>query len=114
MARAYELFVNMDGEKINNKIFNIGFENLTVNQLAYEVKKVIGSDVKIKKLPTNDNRSYHISSKKIQDELGFVTNFNIINAIEDLKHSFEKKLLLNCLTNENYFNIKKMQSANLK
>jgi len=114
MVRAYELFVNIDGEKINNKIFNIGFENLTVNQLAYEVKKVIGSDVKIKKLPTNDNRSYHISSKKIQDELGFVTNFNIINAIEDLKHSFEKKLLLNCLTNENYFNIKKMQSANLK
>jgi nucleoside-diphosphate-sugar epimerase len=114
MVRAYELFVNIDGEKINNKIFNIGFENLTVNQLAYEVQKVIGSDVKIKKLPTNDNRSYHISSKKIQDELGFVTNFNIINAIEYLKHSFEKKLLLNCLTNENYFNIKKMQSANLK
>jgi nucleoside-diphosphate-sugar epimerase len=114
MIRAYELFVNIDGEKINNKIFNIGFENLTVNQLAYKVKKVIGSDVKIKKLPTNDNRSYHISSKKIQDELGFVTNFNIINAIEDLKHSFEKKLLLNCLTNENYFNIKKMQSTNLK
>jgi nucleoside-diphosphate-sugar epimerase len=114
MVRAYELFVNIDGEKINNKIFNIGFENLTVNQLAYEVKKVIGPDVKIKKLPTNDNRSYHISSKKIQDELGFVTNFNIINAIEDLKYAFEKKILLNCLTNENYFNIKKMQSVNLK
>ena len=114
MVRAYELFINMENEKINGKIFNIGFENLTVNQLASEVQKVIGSDVKIKKLPTNDNRSYHISSKKIQDELGFVTNFNIINAIEDLKHSFEKKLLLNCLKNENYFNIKKMQSVNLK
>jgi nucleoside-diphosphate-sugar epimerase len=114
MVRAYELFVNLDGEKINKKIFNIGFENRTVNQLAYEVQKVIGSDVKIKKLPTNDNRSYHISSKKIQDELGFVTNFNILNAIEDLKNAFEKKLLLNCLTNENYFNIKKMQSTNLK
>jgi nucleoside-diphosphate-sugar epimerase len=114
MVRAYELFVNLDEEKINKKIFNIGFENLTVCKLAYEVQKVIGSDVKIKKLPTNDNRSYHISSKKIQDELGFVTNFNILNAIEDLKNAFEKKLLLNCLTNENYFNIKKMQSTNLK
>ncbi len=114
MVRAYELFVNIDGEKINKKIFNIGFENFTVNQLAYEVKKVIGSDVKIKKLPTNDNRSYHISSKKIEDELGFMTNFNILNAIEDLKSAFERKLLLNCLTNENYFNIKKMQSVNLK
>ena len=114
MARAYELFINEDNEKINGKIFNIGFENLSVNQLAYQVQKVIGADVKIKKLPTNDNRSYHISSKKIQDELGFVANFSILNAIEDLKHAFEKKLLSNCLVNENYFNIKKMQSLNLK
>ena len=114
MVRAYELFINMENEKINGKIFNIGFENLTVNQLASEVQKVIGSDVKIKKLPTNDNRSYHISSKKIQDELGFVANFNILNAIEDLKHAFEKKLLSDCLINENYFNIKKMQSIKLK
>jgi len=114
MVRAYELFINIENEKINGKIFNIGFENLTVNQLASEVQKVIGSDVKIKKLPTNDNRSYHISSKKIQDELGFVTNFSILNAIEDLKHAFEKKFLSDCLINENYFNIKKMQSINLK
>jgi len=114
MVRAYELFINIEDEKVNGKIFNIGFENLTVNQLAAEVQKVIGSDVKIKKLPTNDNRSYHISSKKIQDELGFVTNFSILNAIEDLKHAFEKKLLSDCLINENYFNIKKMQSINLK
>ena len=114
MARAYELFINEDNEKINGKIFNIGFENLSVNQLAYQVQKVIGADVKIKKLPTNDNRSYHISSKKIQDELGFIANFSILNAIEDLKYVFERKLLLNCLTNENYFNIKKMQSINLK
>jgi nucleoside-diphosphate-sugar epimerase len=114
MVRAYELFINEDDEKINGKIFNIGFENLSVNQLAYEVQKVIGTDVQIKKLPTNDNRSYHISSKKIQDELGFVANFSILNAIEDLKYVFEKKLLADCLTNENYFNIKKMQSINLK
>jgi nucleoside-diphosphate-sugar epimerase len=114
MVRAYELFINEDNEKINGKIFNIGFENLSVNQLAYEVQKVIGTDVQIKKLPTNDNRSYHISSKKIQDELGFVANFSILNAIEDLKYVFEKKLLADCLINENYFNIKKMQSINLK
>jgi len=114
MARAYELFINEDNEKINGKIFNIGFENQSVNQLAYQVQKVIGADVKIKKLPTNDNRSYHISSKKIQDELGFIANFSILNAIEDLKYVFEKKLLSDCLTNENYFNIKKMQSIDLK
>lgn len=114
MVRAYELFIEVDNEKINGKIFNIGFENLSVNQLAYKVQKVIGADVKIKKLSINDNRSYHISSKKIQDELSFVSNFSILNAIEDLKYVFEKKLLSDCLTNENYFNIKRMQSIKLK
>jgi nucleoside-diphosphate-sugar epimerase len=114
MVRAYELFLNVDSKKISGKIFNIGFENLTVNQLANQVHKVIGLDVKVKKLPTNDNRSYHISSKKIHNQLGFITNFNILNAIEDLKEAFEKNLLSNCLVNENYFNIKKMQSINLK
>jgi nucleoside-diphosphate-sugar epimerase len=114
MVRAYELFINVDDKKINGKIFNIGFENKTVRQLAEKVKKIVGLDVVIKKLPTNDNRSYHISSKKIQDELGFVTNFTILNAIEELKDAFERKLLSNCLTNENYFNIKKMQSIDFK
>ena len=114
MVRAYELFIDADDDKINGKTFNVGFENLNVNQLAVEVQKVIGSDVKIKELLSNDNRSYHISSKKIQEELGFIANFRISNAIEDLKYAFEKKLLSNCLINENYFNIKKMQSINLK
>ena len=114
MVRAYELFISADSQKINRKIFNIGFENLTVNQLAHKVQKVIGLDVKIKKLPSEDNRSYHISSEKIKNELGFFTKYNILNAVEDLKIAFEKKILINSLTNENYFNIKKMQSINLK
>jgi nucleoside-diphosphate-sugar epimerase len=114
MVRAYELFIETNDKNINGKIFNIGFENSTVNDLALNVKKIIGSDVIIKNLPTNDNRSYHISSKKIENELGFKTEYNILNAIEDLKYAFDNKLLTNCLRNENYFNIKKMQSTKLK
>ena len=114
MVRAYELFIETNDKNINGKIFNIGFENSTVNKLALNVKKIIGPDVIIKNLPTNDSRSYHISSKKIENELGFKTKYNILNAIEDLKNAFDNKLLSNCLKNENYFNIKKMQSAKLK
>lgn len=113
MVRAYELFIKTNDKNINGKIFNVGFENSTVNELALNVKKIIGSDVIIKNLPSNDNRSYHISSKKIENELGFMTKYNIFNAIEDLKNAFDNKLLSNCLKNENYFNIKKMQSTKL-
>ncbi len=113
MVRAYELFIEIDPKKINGKIFNVGFENKTVNELATSVKSVIGSDVVIKHVPTDDNRSYHVSSKKIWNELGFKANYNIEDAVNDLKDAFEKKLLNNCLDDINYFNIKKMQNINL-
>ena len=46
--------------------------------------------------------------------LGFESKYTIKNAIEDLKKAFEKKWLHNTLTNEDYFNIAKMQKINLK
>jgi len=114
MVEAYLLLIKTSKEKINRKIFNIGFENQTVEDLASSVKNLIGNDVQLVKANTNDNRSYHISSKKIQKELGFNTKFTVNDAINDLKKAFEKKLFFRPLENENYFNVKKMRSVNLK
>ena len=113
MVRAYELFIEVDPNKINGKIFNVGFENKTVNELALSVKSVIGDDVKINTLPTDDNRSYHVSSQKIFRELGFEAKFTIEDAVIDLKNAFDNKLLKNTLENIDYFNIKKMQNLKL-
>ena len=113
MVRAYELFIEIDPNKINGKIFNVGFENKTVNELALSVKSVIGDDVKINTLPTDDNRSYHVSSQKIFRELGFEAKFTIEDAVIDLKNAFDNKLLKNTLENIDYFNIKKMQNLKL-
>ena len=99
---------------VSGKIFNAGFENQSVNHLAALVKKVVGEDVKIKHLESNDNRSYHISSKKIEKELGFKTVKTIEDAIIDLKNAFDKKMLANSLTHEKYFNIKRMNNLKLK
>ena len=101
-------------ELVSGKIFNAGYENQSVNHLASLVKKVIGDDVKIKYLKSNDNRSYHISSTKIEKELGFKTVKTIEDAIKDLKIAFDKKLLTNTLLDEKYFNIKRMNNIKLK
>jgi nucleoside-diphosphate-sugar epimerase len=114
MVRAYELFILIDGNKINGEIFNVGFENKSVLELAEEVKMVIGDDVKIRRVPTEDNRSYHISSEKIKENLGFKYNSTILNAIEDLKKAFDEKKLNNPMKNIDYFNIKKMKLINHK
>ena len=113
MIRAYKLFIEIDPNKINGKVFNVGFENKTVSELALSVKSVIGDDVKINTVPTDDNRSYHVSSQKIFKELGFKANFTIEDAVKDLKNAFDKKLLKNTLENIDYFNIKKMQNLKL-
>ena len=114
MIRSYSFLLEQDEKKINGEIFNVGYENKTINQLANEVKSVVGDDIKVVKVPSNDNRSYHISSSKIHDLLGFKNNFTIIDAIKDLKLAFENKKIINSFEDINFFNIKKMQNIKLK
>ncbi|MCX6239043.1 MAG: SDR family oxidoreductase [Bacteroidia bacterium] len=114
MAEAYLVLLRAPKEIIAGEIFNAGFENQTVLDLAETVQRVIGEDVKLVATPTNDNRSYHISSRKIAQKLGFIPSHTIQEAVEDLKNAFESGLLPNSFENELYFNIKRMQSLNLK
>ncbi len=113
MAEAYLTVLNASPNKINGEIFNVGFKNQSVNELAFDVKEVIGDDIEIIKTKSNDNRSYHVSSKKIEEILGFNTNKTVKKAVSDLKSAFEKGLLPNSMEDEKYFNIKRMQSIQL-
>jgi len=109
-----ELLINAESSSINGKIFNAGWENKSVNDIANTVKDIVGKDVKIIRVKTSDNRSYHISSEKIKKILKFEPKFTIEDAVIDLKEAFEKNKLPNSLTDSIYFNIKKMQEINLK
>ncbi|MEK0194199.1 SDR family NAD-dependent epimerase/dehydratase, partial [Microcoleus anatoxicus PTRS1] len=64
--------------------------------------------------PTNDNRSYHISSEKIKQELGFVPQHTIEDAVQDLVKAFHADLIPNPMTDSLYYNIKVMQEIKLK
>ena len=114
MANSYLAILNADTRKINGQIFNVGFKNQSVNELANDVKEVIGDDVKIINTKSDDNRSYHVSSEKIKDILGFETKYTVKNAVSDLKSAFEKKLLVNTFNDEMFFNIKRMNSIKLQ
>jgi nucleoside-diphosphate-sugar epimerase len=114
MIESYYLVLNAKKSLISNQIFNVGFENQKVIDLANVTKKIIGEDVILETTPTDDNRSYHISSRKITEILNFKTKFTVQDAVIDLKKAFDEKLLVNSLENEMYFNIKRMQSYQLK
>jgi len=113
MAKVYDVLINAQKSKVSGEIFNVGYENKTVLDLANTVKSVLGDDIQLVETPTDDDRSYHISSKKIKKILDFDSEFTIKNAVNDLRTAFEKDLLPNSLTDEKYFNIKRMQSIKL-
>ena len=113
MVDSYLAVLKADSKKINGEIFNVGFKNQSVNELALDVKQVIGQDIEIINTETNDNRSYHVSSEKIKHVLGFETKYTIKDAVEDLKQAFEGDLLTNTFENEFYYNIKRMNNIKL-
>jgi nucleoside-diphosphate-sugar epimerase len=113
MVESYITVLNASDQKVYGKIYNAGYENQSVRELAETVRSVIGEDVKLIVTHTDDNRSYHISSEKIYKELGFRARHTIRDAVEDLVRAFESDKLPDSLNDEIYFNIRRMQSVAL-
>jgi len=114
MVDAYLNVLGQEEKKVNTKIYNVGYENQPVIELANLVKKNIEQKVEIIQTETNDNRSYHISSQKIKNELGFANKYSIEDAIIGIKEAFKRNEFVDSLKNDNYFNVKMMKKINLK
>lgn len=97
-------------EKIDGKIYNAGWQNLSIRQIADLVKEEVGDDVTIVTSPTNDLRSYHISSAKIERELGWRPKHTVRDAISDLLRAFQAGQVPHALSDIRYSNIKTMQA----
>lgn len=82
MLNAYEFFI----KKNFTGIFNVGFENIKIFDIAKEVKNIIPCKLTIVK--SNDPRSYRMNSDKLLS-IGFKPKYNFRDAIKDLKYQFE-------------------------
>lgn len=114
MTDVYLFLLEQPEERIHKKIYNVGYENYKVSEIAQMVKSSLKLKVPIETVPTDDIRSYHVSSKKIKKELGFEPKHTIEEAIRDLDKAFKQGKLPNPMDNIRYFNIKLMQAINLK
>jgi nucleoside-diphosphate-sugar epimerase len=114
MTDLYCYVLELPDQQIAGKIYNAGYENHTVSEIALMVKNVIGPDVEIVTTPTDDHRSYHISSAKIKRELGFAPTHTIEDAVTDLKKAFDRGLIPDSMQNPKYFNVKLMKNIELE
>jgi len=112
MVDAYLLTLNSSDKSVNGKIFNVGADNLSLDQIANEVSGYTGVTNVVHE-PTDDLRSYRIDSRKICEELGFEFKRNVGTAVSDLVNAFKEGKFTNSMNNPLYFNIKRMKELDV-
>ena len=102
----YLFFLN---KKIKYSIYNVGFENLSVLNIAKKVQNKIKSKIVVHK-KNFDPRSYRLDSTRLLNE-GFKPKKNIDYAVEELITFFDKKKLKN---NPRFYSINWLKTKILK
>ena len=82
-------------KKLNHNIYNVGFENLTIYEIANIIKNKIGAKIIINK--NKDIRSYRQDSSRLLKS-GFKPKYNVDFAIDELIHFFKTKSKFNFKT----------------
>lgn len=117
---AVEMFMTAPSEKIQKDIFNVGFQNMSIMDIAKLVKKVVAEEypdkpeIEIVTTESNDNRSYHINSDKVKRVLGFAPRYTIEDAVRGLCTAFKAGKIPGSLTDDQYFNIRTVKKLNPK
>ena len=92
MSRVYCLLLDADKESLCSQVFNAGYQNETVENIAMKVKTVIGDGrIELEYVPSADTRSYHVNSEKIKCQLGFEAQYTIEDAIQGLTDVYRQE-----------------------
>jgi nucleoside-diphosphate-sugar epimerase len=115
----YTMLLEVPDQQIAQKTFNAGYQNHRVSEIAETVKKVVVEEIpeheklEIVTTPSDDVRSYHISSEKIKKELGFVPKRSIEDGVRNLVSAFRAGKLPNPMTEPLYYNIQTMKNQHI-
>ena len=110
MVDAYLLMLVAPHDKVQGEIFNIGFENRSIRDIANTVNRIVGDNhLEVVTTPSDDPRSYRLNSDKIMHVLGFVPKRGIEDGVYDLVRAFDNHLLPDSITDDWYYNVRTMK-----
>ena len=119
MVDLYTKLLKYPEKLITGKTFNAGFENYSITQIAKIVKEIVQGEVtskeeiEIEVKPSDDIRSYHVSSNKIRRELGFEPKYGVRDGVLDLIKAFKEDKIPLPMTDIRYYNIDLMKHIKL-
>lgn len=120
VVELYIMLLELPDGKIAGRTYNAGYENYSVAEIAAKVREVVRRemperrDIKFMTTPSDDRRSYRISSDKIRHELGYMPRRTVEDAVRDLVIAFRNGKLPNSMTDIRYYNVKTMQHLRLQ
>ena len=120
LAELYVQLLDLPDEMIAGEIFNAGYQNQTIAELAKIVRTVVEQEppergpIRIETTPSNDHRSYHVSSGKIAARLGYVPNRSIEDAVRDICNALKEGKLPNSLEDDGYVNVRTVKKVGLE
>jgi nucleoside-diphosphate-sugar epimerase len=115
MCDLYKLLLELPDDKIAGETFNAGYQNQTIRDIALIVQREVQEafpeqrEIPIVTSPSNDTRSYRITSDKIAARLGFQPKRTIEDAVRDLCTAFREGKLPASMTDERYFNVRMLK-----
>ena len=119
VAELYVQLLDFPDQMIAGETFNAGYQNYTISELAGMVRKVVEeempekSPIQIETTSSDDPRSYHVSSRKIAEKLGYVPKRSVEDAVRDLCNAFKAGKLPHSLDDDRYINVKYLKKGGL-
>ena len=101
LVRVFEHFIAL-GEGPRG-VFNAGFENLTILQIAETVARHVPAKIAV--APSNDPRSYRLCSRKLEST-GFVPRYCVEDAIREISEAFTNGTLKD---EDRWYNVRSMK-----
>lgn len=119
-ADVCKLLLTAPAEQVAGERFNVGYQNMSIMDIAKTVKKVVEEefpdkgDIPIIVTESDDPRSYHINSDKIKKALGFAPQHTIEEAVRGLCQAFRQGKLPDSFDDDVYYNVRTMKAIGAK
>ncbi|MDB5362920.1 MAG: NAD-dependent epimerase/dehydratase [Rhodospirillales bacterium] len=114
-----KLLLTAPAELVQNETFNCGYQNMSIMDIAQIVKSVVSEEfpgrpeIDVVVTPSDDIRSYHINSDKIKRVLDFAPRYSIERAVRDLCTAFKADKVPGAMTDDIYYNVRRMKAQSL-
>ncbi len=112
----YARLLREPADRVADRTWNAGYQNMRVDEIAQLVRRVVleacpdVNDIAIDTTPSDDLRSYHISSKRIERDLGFRPRHTIEDAVREVTGALLAGDLPGALEDPRYYNVKTMKA----